>query len=136
MHFPLPMPAFDLVCSDVPYMGIATWQNRVFAVPPVMGIDYRVVNGYIYISGNPVTDPAKIAERAEFFQKRAGYFQNWDELYGKWKKKMETLIADVSGLESRICPSTSPRRSCSRTTATRATSRCWRRTGSSTATAS
>ena len=34
MHFPVPMPAFDLVCSDVPYMGIATWQNRVFAVPP------------------------------------------------------------------------------------------------------
>ena len=39
-----------------------------------MGIDYRVVNGYIYISGNPVTDPAKIAERAEFFQRRAGYY--------------------------------------------------------------
>ena len=49
-----------------------------------MGIDYRVVNSYVYISVNPVTDPAKIAERAEFFQKRAGYyFQNWDELYGE-----------------------------------------------------
>ena len=59
MHFPVPMPAFDLVCSDVPYMGIAAWQNRVFAVPPAMGIDYRVVNGYIYISGNPVTDPRR-----------------------------------------------------------------------------
>ena len=47
-----------------------------------MGIDYRIVNGYVYISGNPVTDPAKIAERAEFFQRRAGhYFQHWDELY-------------------------------------------------------
>jgi phosphohistidine swiveling domain-containing protein len=99
MHFPLPMPAFDLACADVPYMGIATWQNRVFAVPPVMGIDYRVVNGYIYISGNPVTDPAKIAERAEFFQKRAGhYFENWDELYGTWKQKMEALIADLTEL--------------------------------------
>jgi pyruvate, water dikinase len=109
MHFPLPMPAFDLVCSDVPYMGIAVWQNRVFAVPPVMGIDYRVVNGYIYISGNPVTDPAKIAERAEFFQKRAGYyFQNWDELYGKWKKKMETLIADISNLEVPDLPEYEP----------------------------
>jgi phosphohistidine swiveling domain-containing protein len=109
MHFPLPMPAFDLVCSDVPYMGIATWQNRVFAVPPVMGIDYRVVNGYIYISGNPVTDPAKIAERAEFFQKRAGYyFQNWDELYAKWKKKMEALIADVTDLQVPDLPEYEP----------------------------
>ena len=99
MHFPLPMPAFDLTCADVPYMGIATWQNRVFAVPPAMGIDYRVVNGYIYISGNPVTDPEKIAERAEFFQKRAGYyFEHWDELYAKWKVKMEALIAEITNL--------------------------------------
>ena len=99
MHFPLPMPAFDMACVDVPYQGIGTWQNRVFAVPPAMGIDYRVVNGYIYISGNSVTDPAKIAERAEFFQKRAGhYFEHWDELYAKWKKKMEALIAEITEL--------------------------------------
>ena len=56
----------------------------MFAVPPAMGIDYRVVNGYVYISGNPVTDPDKIAERAGYFQKRAGhYFANWAELYDK-----------------------------------------------------
>ncbi len=73
MHFPMPMPAFDVICIDSPYQAVGAWQNRVFAVPPAMGIDYRCVNGYIYISGNPVTDPAKIAERAEFFQKRAGY---------------------------------------------------------------
>ena len=94
MHFPLPMPAFDVICIDSPYQAVGSWQNRVFAVPPAMGIDYRCVNGYIYISGNPVTDPAKIAERAEFFQARAGYyFGNWTELYGKWRTKMEALIA-------------------------------------------
>jgi pyruvate,water dikinase len=99
MHFPLPMPAFDVICIDSPYQAVGSWQNRVFAVPPAMGIDYRCVNGYIYISGNPVTDPAKIAERAEFFQKRAGYyFANWTELYGKWKHKMQALIADLGAL--------------------------------------
>ena len=74
MHFPEPMPAFDVICIDSPYQAVGEWQNRFFAVPPAMGIDYRVVNSYIYISVNPVTDPAKIAERAEFFQKRAGYY--------------------------------------------------------------
>jgi pyruvate,water dikinase len=109
MHFPLPMPAFDLACADVPYMGIATWQNRVFAVPPAMGIDYRVVNGYIYISGNPVTDPAKIAERAAFFQKRAGYyFEHWDELYAKWRKKMDALIAEITELRVPDLPEYEP----------------------------
>ena len=67
-----------------------------------MGIDYRVVNGYIYISGNPVTDPAKIAERAEFFQKRAGhYFQNWDELYGKWRRRWRADRASSTRSRSR-----------------------------------
>jgi pyruvate,water dikinase len=99
MHFPLPMPAFDVAMIDSPYQAVGAWQNRVFAVPPVMGIDYRAVNGYIYISANPVTDPAQIAERAEFFQRRAGYYyENWDELYGVWKTKMEKLIADLEAL--------------------------------------
>jgi pyruvate, water dikinase len=109
MHFPLPMPAFDVACVDVPYQGIGTWQNRVFAVPPAMGIDYRVVNGYIYISGNPVTDPAKIAERAEFFQRRAGYyFEHWNELYAKWKQKMEALIAELTELRVPDLPEYEP----------------------------
>jgi pyruvate,water dikinase len=100
MHFPIPHPAFDVICIDSPYQAVGSWQNRVFAVPPAMGIDYRVVNGYVYISGNPVTDPDKIAERAGYFQKRAGhYFANWAELYDKWKDKMRALIAELDALQ-------------------------------------
>jgi pyruvate,water dikinase len=99
MHFPLPMPAFDVACIDSPYQAVGEWQNRFFAVPPAMGIDYRIVNGYVYISGNPVTDPEKVAERVAYFQRRAGYyFEHWDELYAKWKRKMEALIAEITDL--------------------------------------
>src|SRR4249920_61664 len=99
MHFPVPMPAFDAICIDSPYQAVGEWQNRFFAVPPAMGIDYRILNGYVYISGNPVTDPAKIAERVEYFQRRAGYyFENWDVIYGKWKQKMQALIAEITDL--------------------------------------
>ncbi len=109
MHFPLPMPAFDVICIDSPYQAVGAWQNRVFAVPPAMGIDYRCVNGYIYISGNPVTDPAKVAERAEFFQKRAGYYyENWTELYGKWRAKMEKLIDELDRLRVPDLPEYEP----------------------------
>ena len=109
MHFPVPMPAFDAICIDSPYQAVGAWQNRVFAVPPAMGIDYRIVNGYVYISGNPVTDPAKIAERAEFFQKRAGYYySNWSELYGKWRAKMEALIAELGELRVPDLPEYEP----------------------------
>jgi phosphohistidine swiveling domain-containing protein len=99
MHFPVPMPAFDAICIDTAYQALGTWQNRVFAVPPAAGIDWRCINGYIYISGNPVTDPAKIAERAEHFQKHAGhYYANWDELYGAWRTKMEALLEELDAL--------------------------------------
>jgi pyruvate,water dikinase len=109
MHFPVPMPAFDVLCVDSPYQAVGAWQNRVFAVPPAMGIDYRVVNGYVYISGNLVTDPEKIAERAEFFQARAGYyFENWPELYGKWRTKMERLIDEITNLEVPDLPEYEP----------------------------
>jgi len=109
MHFPVPMPAFEVQCIDSPYQAVGAWQNRVFAVPPAMGIDYRVVNGYIYISGNPVTDPEKVAERAEFFQKRAGYyFQNWDELYAKWKIRVQALIDEVTNLRVPDLPEYEP----------------------------
>jgi pyruvate,water dikinase len=109
MHFPLPMPAFDVICIDSPYQAVGSWQNRVFAVPPAMGIDYRIVNGYVYISGNPVTDPEKIAERARFFEQRAGYyFANWTELYDKWKAKMEALIAELGELRVPELPEYEP----------------------------
>ena len=109
MHFPVPMPAFDITSTDGPYYALANWQNRAFAVPPAMGIDYRVVNSYVYISVNAVTDPAKIAERAEYFQKRAGYyFQNWDELYAKWKTKMEALLGELEALEVADLPEYEP----------------------------
>ena len=108
-HFPFPMPAFDMVEVDHPYYTLGGWQNRAFAVPPAMGIDYRVVNGYVYISPNPVTDPAKIAERAEYFQKRAGhYFQNWDELYAGWRTKMEALNREVEAIEVPDLPEYEP----------------------------
>ena len=94
-----------------------------------MGIDYRIVNGYVYISGNPVTDPAKIAERAGLFQKRAGYYyENWAELYGKWRVKMESLIAELAELRYRTCRSTSRTRWRSARIATRRFSSCLRLT--------
>jgi pyruvate,water dikinase len=99
MHFPVPMPSFDVQCIDAPYQAVGEWQNRFFAVPPAMGIDYRIVNGYVYISGNPVTDPEKVAERVEYFQRRAGYyFEHWEELYAGWKRKLETLIEEITDL--------------------------------------
>jgi pyruvate,water dikinase len=100
MHFPEPMFPFDFVTADSPYMCLGQANSRIFAVPPALGIDHRVLYGWVYMSANPVTDPEEIGRRAEVFGRRAGfYFQNWDELYERWRAKVEQTIAEIASLE-------------------------------------
>jgi phosphohistidine swiveling domain-containing protein len=100
MHFPEPMYPFDFVTADSPYLSLGQANSRIFLVPPALGIDHRVLNGWVYMSANPVTDQDEIGRRAQEFQKRAGfYFQNWDELYGRWQAKVEEEIRGIEALE-------------------------------------
>ena len=59
MHFPEPMPAFDMITAESCYLSIGRYQGRVFSIPTVLGIEHRVVNGYVYITSNEVTDPSR-----------------------------------------------------------------------------
>jgi len=99
MHFPEPMFPFDFVTADSPYMCLGQANSRIFAVPPALGIDHRVLYGWVYMSANAVTDPAEIGRRAELFGVRAGfYFQHWDELYARWREKVQETIDGIEGL--------------------------------------
>lgn len=99
MHFPEPLSAFDGIGAEVPYTALGAMTGRVFAFPTVLGIEYRILNGRVYISSHAVTDPARIEARLAEFQERAGYYyQNWPRLFGEWKTRMETLIADCKAI--------------------------------------
>ena len=100
MHFPEVVPAFDGLTSEIPYTAIGANTARLFSFPTTMGIEYRIVNGRVYITANPVTDPAQIERRLADFQERAGhYYANWDRLYDGWQKRIEALIADIEAVE-------------------------------------
>jgi phosphohistidine swiveling domain-containing protein len=100
MHFPEVVPAFDGLTSEIPYTAIGANTARLFSFPTTMGIDYRIVNGRVYITANPVTEPARIEERLARFQERAGYYYaNWDRLYGGWQRRIEALIAEIEAVE-------------------------------------
>jgi len=99
MHFPEPMPAFDVVTAEIPYTAIGANTARVFCFPTTLGIEHRIVNGRIYITAIPVTDPAEIERRLETFQQRAGYYyENWDRLYEGWKTRMADLIGEIEAI--------------------------------------
>ncbi len=99
MHFPEPMPAFDAITAEIPYTAIGANSARVFVLPTTLGIEHRIVNGRVYITANPVTDPDEIGRRLAEFQHRAGhYYGNWDALYESWKDRMRALIAQLDGI--------------------------------------
>jgi len=100
MHFPEPMSAFDMITAEAAYHAMGASVTRVFAFPTAKGIDYRCINGRIYITANTVTDPQEIEERLALFQDRAGYYyENWNDIYDKWEARMGELIRDMSSIE-------------------------------------
>ncbi len=99
MHFPEPMPAFDTVTAEVPYSAIGANTARVFVFPTTLGIEHRIVNGRVYITAIPVTDPEEIGRRAAIFGERAAhYYENWDDLYEGWKVRMRELIRQIEAI--------------------------------------
>ena len=79
MHNPEPVYPFDTIMTESWWVALNMFGTRVYVIPPALGIDQRIVNGYLYISPNSITDPDLIASRAELFTQRAGhYYENWD----------------------------------------------------------
>ena len=79
MHNPEPIYPFDTIMTESWWVALNQYTTRVWVIPPALGIDQRIVNGYLYVSPNSITDPKVIEERVAFFTKRAGhYYENWD----------------------------------------------------------
>lgn len=109
MHWSRAVHPFDSIGAEAVYLGAGQNSTRIFALPTALGLDVRVVNGYVYISPIAVTDPEEISRRAELFQKRAGYYYaNWDELYGRWKEKLLAAIASMRELTFAPLPEFDP----------------------------
>ncbi len=109
MHFPEPMHLFDMVTAEAAYCALGSSNTRVHSLPTTLGIDYRIINGRVFIGGNAVTDPDEIARRTEEFEKRAFYYyEHWERLYDEWKDKMRALIKEAQGLPPLDLPEFEP----------------------------
>jgi len=96
LHYPEPMYPFDIIWDEAWFLALSQYNSRIFIVPPAMGIDHRIHNGYIYITPLPVLNPEEIPKRAEHFMRRAGYYyQNWNKLNENWETKMKGIIKEL-----------------------------------------
>jgi pyruvate,water dikinase len=109
MHNPEPLYPFDTIMTENWWVAASQMSTRVWPVPPAGGIDHRIINGYLYISPNAVTDPAEIARRAEAFGVRAAhYYQNWDEIYEEWVAKATDCIERLKAFKFEPLPDLEP----------------------------
>ena len=100
LHYPEPLYPFDTIWDEAWYLALSQFSHRIFSIPPVMGVDHRMKNGYVYISPVPVTDPEVVGGRVADFMERAGhYYQNWDELEASWVEKMKNIIAELEAVD-------------------------------------
>jgi pyruvate, water dikinase len=105
MHNPEPLYPFDTIMTENWWVAASQMASRVWAIPLALGIDHRIINGYLYISPNAVTDTDKIAERQEHFGKRAGYyFENWDQIYAEWVEKAKKCIDRLKNIHFEPLP--------------------------------
>jgi pyruvate,water dikinase len=99
LHYPEPHWPFDLIWDEAWSLALSQYNTRHWLVPPALGIDHRIVNGYVYISPVGVADPEEVPKRVPHFMERAGYyFQNWDNLYDNWKKKIMDVIHKLEAM--------------------------------------
>jgi pyruvate,water dikinase len=109
MHNPEPVYPFDTIMPESWWVLLSQFLTRVWPVPPTLGIDQRIVNGYLYVSPTPITDEAAIEARVPQFLERAGYYyENWDEIYEHWIEKAEDCIKRLRALEFKPLPEMEP----------------------------
>lgn len=100
MHHPDPLYPFDAITAESWWVALGEYNSRVFALPTTLGIDQRILNGYVYVSPNAIVDEAVMRERVALFADRAGYYyEHWDELYRRWIDKAEAAISALRQVE-------------------------------------
>jgi len=105
LHHPEPMTPFDLIGPECWQIGLSQYASRIFPVPSAMGIDHRIINGYVYISPTLITDPELIEKRKVLYAERTRYYyDNFETLYHFWKKKMVALIEELKSIEIKRLP--------------------------------
>jgi phosphohistidine swiveling domain-containing protein len=100
LHYAEPYYPFDALYHAFAMTAINQATARLFVVPSSLGMEYRLLNGYVYLSGNAVTEAARITSRAEMFARRGGYYyEHWDEIDARWQTKVVEAISELEMLQ-------------------------------------
>src|SRR5665647_493452 len=107
-HWPTVTKPFETIGFEFAVSCLGQYNSRHLLIPPANGIEFRIHNGYVFMS--PVGVPeAEIAARVPQFMERAGhYFQNWDTLLEQWQGKIRGTIDELNELSFEALPDAVP----------------------------
>ena len=99
VHWPEAMSPWDASLFEMAITSLGQYNTRHYMVPPAYGVDFRILNGYVYLSPVPAPEE-QIEARVPMFMERAGfYFGNWDRLYDDWLVKVRQLVKEMTELD-------------------------------------
>ncbi|MGL3150149.1 PEP-utilizing enzyme [Microbacterium sp. A82] len=107
-HWPTVTKPFETIGFEFAVGCLGQYNARQLLIPTANGIEYRIHNGYVFMSPVAV-DPQHIEARVPEFMKRAGhYFENWDSLLENWHKKLRSTIDEIEALDFTGLPDVIP----------------------------
>ncbi|MEO1232161.1 MAG: PEP-utilizing enzyme [Myxococcota bacterium] len=105
IHWPRIITPFDATFTEFALYSLSQYNSRHYLVPPALGVDFRILNGYCFLTPVGIADPAEIESRVPHFMERAGfYYQNWNDLYDKWMVKAKDVVARLEAIEFPLLP--------------------------------
>jgi pyruvate,water dikinase len=105
LHRPEVEYPFDTIVHEAWTISANAFGRRVFLLPASDGFMARVLNGRLYQAAIPMSDPEEMARRAPIFTRRASFtFEHWDELFVRWKAKMERCIEELKRIDVPLLP--------------------------------
>ena len=100
IHAPEAMYPLDLIFQEAWQISLSQYTTRVFCIPPAQGVAQRMLGCYMYIAAVEPPPGEIIQKKAELFGKRVPYvFQNYDQLWDKWYKKVQALGKEMEALK-------------------------------------
>jgi pyruvate,water dikinase len=107
-HWPNVFKPFETIGVEFSVKCLGQYNTRHYLIPPANGIEFRIHNGYCYMS--PVAVPAdEIEARVPEFVERAGhYFENWDALLDNWRQKVLGTIEEMEAISFPRLPDVVP----------------------------
>ena len=107
MHWGRAMTPWDADFFMFAIASLSQYNSRHYKIPPANGIDFRIHNGYGYLTPITIDDGPTIESRVPQFMERAGhYFGNWDDLYDSWLVKVKDNIAALEAVDFSPLPET------------------------------